>query len=29
LLMRPDVARLARVRAVADYLVELFHEHRG
>jgi DNA-binding transcriptional LysR family regulator len=25
LLMRPDVARLARVRAVADYLVELFH----
>jgi len=28
LLMRPDVARLARVRAVADHLVELFHEHR-
>jgi DNA-binding transcriptional LysR family regulator len=28
LLMRPDVARLARVRTVADYLVELFHEHR-
>ena len=29
LLMRPDVARLARVRTVADHLVELFHEHRG
>lgn len=28
LLMRPDVARLARVRTVADHLVELFHEHR-
>src|SRR5262245_53558536 len=28
LLMRPDVARLARVRAVADHLVELFHESR-
>src|SRR6185436_1294849 len=27
LLMRPDVSRLARVRAVADHLVELFHEH--
>jgi DNA-binding transcriptional LysR family regulator len=27
LLMRPDVARLARVRTVADHLVELFHEH--
>ena len=26
LLMRPDVARLARVRTVADHLVELFHE---
>jgi DNA-binding transcriptional LysR family regulator len=24
LLMRPDVARLARVRVVADHLVELF-----
>jgi DNA-binding transcriptional LysR family regulator len=29
LLMRPDVARLARVRAVADHLVELFHEHQS
>ncbi|HET7811839.1 MAG TPA: LysR family transcriptional regulator [Steroidobacteraceae bacterium] len=29
LLLRPDVARLARVRAVADFLVEVFHEHRG
>jgi DNA-binding transcriptional LysR family regulator len=29
LLMRPDVARLTRVRTVADYLVELFHEHRA
>ncbi len=28
LLMRPDVARLARVRTVADHLVELFHENR-
>lgn len=28
MLMRPDVARLARVRTVADHLVELFHEHR-
>ena len=28
LLMRADVARLARVRTVADHLVELFHEHR-
>jgi len=28
LLMRPDVARLARVRTVADHLVELFHEQR-
>ena len=28
LLMRPDVARLARVRTVADHLAELFHEHR-
>ena len=29
LLMRPDVARLARVRTVADYLIELFHEQRA
>lgn len=28
LLMRPDVARLARIRVVADHLVELFHEPR-
>jgi DNA-binding transcriptional LysR family regulator len=28
LLMRPDVARLARVRTVADHLVELFHDSR-
>jgi DNA-binding transcriptional LysR family regulator len=26
LLMRPDVARLARVRTVADHLVDIFHE---
>lgn len=29
LLMRPDVARLARVRAVADHLIELLHEFRA
>jgi hypothetical protein len=26
MLMRPDVARLARVRVVADYLVQMFTE---
>jgi DNA-binding transcriptional LysR family regulator len=26
MLMRPDVARLARVRAVADHLVQVFEE---
>jgi DNA-binding transcriptional LysR family regulator len=26
MLMRPDVARLARVRAVADHLVRMFEE---
>jgi DNA-binding transcriptional LysR family regulator len=26
LLMRPDIARLARVRAVADHLVAVFEE---
>jgi len=29
LLMRPDVARLARVRIVADHLVDILHEHQG
>jgi DNA-binding transcriptional LysR family regulator len=28
LLVRPDLAKVARVRAVADYLVELFHRER-
>jgi len=29
LLMRPDVARLARVRIVADHLVDILHEHQA